>query len=821
MGSPPSRVAVAAVVASLSLLAGPAGAGAQAPERPDYPPGAGTQQEDGDRGDGGRGGAAGDAADPAASPAEESGAGEDSRPLGTVNPLAIRNPFCDAGGLRRAERRNCRVTGTPEGRYPTSNYAFDVHIDTGLDNISGNFASMLAQIANAIWQFCLFILNIVLTVLGWAFSLSPFTDNGAMREIDSGLGRFYAAFTEPWLVVAMVMIGAFALYRGIVRREVSATIAGTLLAVALMLVAMWVIHDPRATIGTLTGYVNATALSVLAAPQSGSVANPAGDYGEATGQVWHDMTLPGFAVLNFSNVDWALAEPDAELLETANEYVCADAAYLAQLPPRAWAASLVDPFKVDCRDFVAEVPAPRTNADIWLRSSKDSPARERLWEEHHEDAPYASYLAIQGESGAATRLPLVLLIATGLLGGILLLAWIAMRLFMQSAVAFVLVLLAPLALFLPAFGEGGRRGFATWGSLLLGALVSKLVYAALLAVVLLATTVIGSLVSGQGGVGATMAFLAMAALWWAVLLNRNTLLSFLSVSPEAAEGHGRLGSMLGLYSIATLGNRLTRGESGRRRGPGELKDGLLGDRHDRREATTHLARRDLARRGESRLDRRLEDARGAIAEQDQRRERLAQASSDRGEAQGRAKGDPVGDNKGPRASAVIADAPGAPPQASERERALRRQIAAHEPQVAEAQALVGGAAERERAGQPRWTASQRAASREAIRREADRPVSERVHAWRAGLSPARYTELEGAERERIHGDVAKQLGADRAAFGAIADRPQGTVKPRASRRYRRELLGRPGGKQRLHAERKALTRRRRAAQRRARRGVSR
>ena len=74
-----------------------------------------------------------------------------------------------------------------------------------------------------------------------------------------------------------------------------------------------------------------------------------------------------------------------------------------------------------------------------------------------------------------------------------------MRLFVQTAVAFVLVLMTPLALFMPAFGERGRAPRSRfWGATLLGALISKLVYAALLAVVLFATTVIASLVDGGG-----------------------------------------------------------------------------------------------------------------------------------------------------------------------------------------------------------------------------------------------------------------------------------------------------------------------------------
>ncbi len=69
----------------------------------------------------------------------------DQHGAGPGQPARDLEPVLRRVGCARAERRNCEVTGTPEGRYPTSNYGFDVHIDTGLDNIVGNFQALLAQ----------------------------------------------------------------------------------------------------------------------------------------------------------------------------------------------------------------------------------------------------------------------------------------------------------------------------------------------------------------------------------------------------------------------------------------------------------------------------------------------------------------------------------------------------------------------------------------------------------------------------------------------------------------------------------------------------
>jgi len=810
-----SRRAAAAAVVVVVGLAWPLAAVAAEPDR------AGKYQRAPAR-RGEERGPQGNAANAAATTSDPGG----SRPVGTVNPLAIENPFCEQD-LARAQRRNCRVTGTPEGRYPVSNYGLDIHVDTGLDNIIGNFQALLAQIANAIWQAALFVLSLIITLLGWAFGLSPFTDSTAVAEIDRGLEQFYRAFTAPWLVVGMVALGAWLLWRAVARRQVSSAIGAAALTLVSMLAALWVVHEPRQSIGTAAKFTNAAAMTVLAAPQRGSLSSPVASYGETTTAVWNAMTIPGFAALNFSNVDWALSAPDAELLETSNRYACLDSAYLAQIPPRRWERLLGSAAEdgADCAELGEIAPAPRTNAEIYLRSSPGSAAREVLWEEHTDDAPYASYLAIQGSGGAWTRLPLVVLVVLGLLGGICLLAWLALRIFVQAAVAFVLVLAAPLALFFPAFGEVGRRAFVLWGGTLLGALVSKLVYAALLSVSLFATTVIGSLADDAG---AMMAFLVMAGLWWAVFLKRESLVSFLSVSSDGEGGDGRIGRVLGLYAAARVGSRmLTPLQSAVTRGAGAAKASLVGDRGDHAQATRRIAQRDLSAPAARRLDQRLDASRAVAAEQAARRRRLATVSAARERAETEV--------ARLREAGSREDAPEqrgrhlvAARKAQRKARGLRAEekrlasaVDGDVPRARAARSMITGAEEREQRGARRWSAAEIAASREAIRGEVDRPASDPVHAWRVGMEPQRYHQLSGAEREAAHAEVAEQVRADRLAFGAIPDRPEGIVERRARHRYRSEVRRRESGRAELRGERRTVTRRRRGRSYSNRRGVSR
>jgi hypothetical protein len=805
----------------LGSLTGNAAAHAPAPRAPAHPavhPDAGAR--------GLRGGASGrgDRNDGTDDPTADQ-----SQPTGSVNPLAIRNPFCDES-LASAERHNCQVTGTPEGRYPTSNYGFDIHIDTGLDNIVGNFQALLAQIANAIWQACLFVLDLVMTLLGWAFGLTPFSDNETMASIDRGLEGFYSAFTEPWLIVAMVAIGAWGLWRGVVRREVSASIASTLLSLALMLLALWILHEPSATVGRVSQFANDAALTVLAAPQGGT-SDPRASYAAATADVWNQVTIPGFAALNFSDPDWALSKPDPDLLATADKYVCVDAAYLSQIPPGRWAElqAANGNTELSCDQLAASLPAPRTNAEMYLRSSPGSLARDKLWDEHTDDPPYSSYFAIQGDGGAWARLPLVVVIALGLLGGICLLSWLALRLLVQTAVAFVLVLMTPLALFMPAFGERGRAAFALWGGTLAGALISKLVYAALLSVVLFATTVITTLVDD---VGAMVAFLVTAGIWWAVFLRRDALVSFISVSRDSDGGAGASSwrsRLLGLEASAALGRRFaapfTRAASG---GARAAHSAAVTVANDRSQAGRRVANRGLDERAKARLDSRLASEQEVLAAQGRRRDQVRSLGRERVEAlrmagrEKRAAAKATSPAERERHSAMRAKALDRASGLAERQAKLRESVSSAARREASARAFVSDAAEREKRRSQRWSAKDLADAREAIRSESDRPITDSAHAWRVGMSPERYAALRGAERERVYGEVGEQLRTDRAAIGVIPNRPDGIVEPKGERRWRAELRRQPGGEQMLRDARRQVAHRRRQRRRMPdRRGVSR
>jgi hypothetical protein len=305
-------------------------------------------------------------------------------------------------------------------------------------------------------------------------------------------------------------------------------------------------------------------------------------------------------------------------------------------------------------------------------------------------------------------------------------------------------------------------------------------------------------------VGATMGLLVMAGLWWAVFLKRDELVSFISVSPDGSEGgSGRLGSLGGIYAATRIGRAMLAPISGAATGAGgaaagAARGGFVGQRADRAEGARRIAAGQLDRRAAARLDARLGQERVIAAEQAKRRGRLARLSGQRSaaiNAARRAEAATLAAREGAarkhqmraRAGALRrADRLGAP------ERELRSQVRVAEPRARAARSFVERAEERERAAGSRWSERDLAEAREALRREANKPVSSEAHAWRVGMSPERYRSLSGREREQAQRAVAEELRADKAAFGAIPDRPEGLPRPEGARRFRSELVRRDG-----------------------------
>ena len=190
-----------------------------------------------------------------ASASVPSSAGDPLVANGLGSPLCRVGSF--AGELSAASARNCRSSGFEAAPAPTGNYAFDVHIDTGVFGLGSGAVSAAVQdlFITPVWLGLVWVVHALIVALEWCYALD-LLDSPAMGGVARGLREAQAAFTAPWLVLALALASILAVIHGLVRRRVAETLGQALVMLAMMAGGLWAIADPAGTVGALGGWAN-------------------------------------------------------------------------------------------------------------------------------------------------------------------------------------------------------------------------------------------------------------------------------------------------------------------------------------------------------------------------------------------------------------------------------------------------------------------------------------------------------------------------------------------------------------------------------------
>jgi hypothetical protein len=692
---------------------------------------------------------------------------------GSLDPtavLGIENPLCsEPNKLSVQQVRNCRSSHSPEAAYPVGNYGWDIHVESGgfISSLFVPAVSFVLQLLSVIWLLLLMMLKGCLIILGFAFSLSPFTDNRMLGEIGSGLTSFFDHLTSPWLSTLFVVLGGWGLYNGLIRRKTGETMGGMLMALVMMLAALWIIHSPRETVGRLSEAVNSTSLAAVSAPSSGHVSTPIRSYNDAMASVWNQMTAVPFCAMDFSDVHWCMsAEPSEGALEAARSGLSDGDAFtqqlLTQLPKNEEKAS-----QVLQRELAALFGGAPTIRQLYLRFSPESGPRDKLWDYYNgepdehvglpleigpqidigggSDGHAPDKVSMQGRSGVLTRMVMVLVFTIGLLGGLLLLLWLAMKLVMATASAFVLVLATPLAMFFPVFGQTGRTIFTRWATSLIGAVVAKLIYSGLLGVILLGSSVIGSAI---GASSPTLGLVAVMAFWWAVFLSRDKYLAVFQIDPVNDRGAGLYRTLAGGY----LGYRVAKAATS---AVGNFRAERRERARQHRDEEARVRRRGAEHNLDAQAHQRLDVASANATKRESARsdqEREARALREDPDVQA-LRQDPSSLPEEARQSAATKTA---------RLKELQRHLQASRPQAQADRRLLNRVRANEAAGLPPYGKADVQGAREAIRREASLPIDAPEHRWRAQAAGKDPASPEGREA------IAASLATTRSSVGTMS-----------------------------------------------------
>ena len=498
-----------------------------------------------------------------------------------LSDLGLTSPFCGGPGLSSTQQQDCKLTGSPWVQYPTGNYQLDINTNgngggfLSID-VTGFVTGLLQEIANGLWMFGLYVLRAVITLVELAFGLNLFGSQRALTGISGALANLYNNFDVPWFGVVLTAIGLWGIWTGLIQRKHSYTVGATLAAVAMVVAAMWIIAKPANTVGAVYQAANDASLDLIAAPSQGDATDPQRAFASAMSALWAQMVRGPWCALDFTSIAFCDGKPEKAAVAAAAKDAYRDNSLLLPELSGAMSSSGGNCGKVALlatvciQAYVAAhepYPPPSTRADLYLRYSPGSPPREDLWTYYHgtDDTHVLVFdvggghagenpaaVSIQGTDGWITRIGLLLLLGFGLLGALLMLVWVAARLVLQTCMGLVLLVLAPIALVFPAFGENGRAMFAKWGKALLGALIGKAFYAAMLAAGVTGSSAITQLAGSGASFGVT--FLLLSAFWWSLFLKRNEVLALVQAGPrnvlaDPERGHVAARAALGYGAV--------------------------------------------------------------------------------------------------------------------------------------------------------------------------------------------------------------------------------------------------------------------------------
>ena len=491
----------------------------------------------------------------------------------------------------------------PEGlaeRYPLGNYALDEHFDaveaslTGGVDVSGVPPMIAHFLANALWQLTSFLADALITLFTFAFSLDLVRGSeatggaGALEPVGQAIRALYAdVLGEPWLVVAVVICGIWAIWRALIQRRYTETAGALGLSLLYLVLALAFVTQPERTIGEATRWTNDMSVAFLSLSHEGSLSSEDEAKRAASDQLFSLLVYDPWAVLQFGGREHCVREgtgsDDEDPESVAVRPLSPDPQRDAQL-----AAELARGEQVSAEGKVC-INNRNKYAPHFLRFAPGSDQRNAEYEALNEgdtgklpdedpskesgdyqlgvaDKPATDAME---EGGQYQRLLVAIVVFVGELGAFLLLGALSIGVILAQVLLLLLLAFAPVALVLGVIPGRGHDFFRGWLVRIAGFLLRKAAYSLILAVLL---AVNAALASATSNLGWLLSFGLQGLFFWAVFLYRHQLTDRLltaTAGPGASrqEGAARLarlyyGSQLAARPLRSLRRRAGRPRHG-------------------------------------------------------------------------------------------------------------------------------------------------------------------------------------------------------------------------------------------------------------------
>ncbi len=473
------------------------------------------------------------------------------------------------------------------GRYAFDNYALDhqftvvsVSLTGGVD-VSGVLPMIAYFFASGLWLLTCFLAYALITLFAFAFSLDLVNGSqatggtGALAPVSAAIHSIYASvFGGPWLVLAISVVGIWAMWRALVQRRYSETAGALGLSLIYVVAALFFVAQPGATIGAASKWTNQMSDAFLAISDHGDPSGGAQAKDEVADRLFDLLVFKPWVVLEFGGLEHCVlagtgdagSDPQSAPVRPLSSNPARDAALARRLASgtevsadgrvcvnnaNKYAAHFL-PFGLETDERGAEYDALDHGDSSKLPAADPDAAGYRLGV---ADKPASDAMEAGGQY---QRLLLALVVFVGELGAALLVGSLSVGIILAQILLLLLLAFSPVALVAAVIPGRGHAFFKAWLEKLAGYLLRKAAYSLILATLL---AVNGALAGATAQLGWLMSFGLQALFFWAVFLQRRNLSESLVgiATGPGAPGRESTTRLLALYAGARTLRRPLRG----------------------------------------------------------------------------------------------------------------------------------------------------------------------------------------------------------------------------------------------------------------------
>jgi len=483
------------------------------------------------------------------------------------------------------------------GRYPLDHYALDQHFTaisaslTGGVDASGLLPMLAYFFAGLLWVATSFLANTLITFFSFAFSLDLVNGSsqtggaGALGPVSAAIHSIYSnVFGGPWLVLAITVVGIWAMWEALVQRRYSETAGALGLSLIYVVLALFFVAQPATTIGSASGWTNQMSVAFLSIADHGSPSGGTQAKEGAADQLFELLVFKPWAVLEFGGLEHCVlsgtGSEGEDPVSAPVRPLSSNPSRDAQLARRLQSGTEVTADGKVCvnnankyaRHFLSfGLETDERNSEYEALNHGDSSEVPEADKERKgyrlgvADKPATDAMEAGGQY---QRLLLALVVFCGELGAFLLLGSLSVGIILAQVLLLLLLAFAPVALVAAVIPGRGHAFFKGWLEKLAGYLLRKAAYSLILAVLL---AVAGALASATSAMGWLMSFGLQALFFWAVFLQRKSLSESLIGIATGSGAPGREGTLrlAALYAGARTMGRPLRGARRASRRAGE------------------------------------------------------------------------------------------------------------------------------------------------------------------------------------------------------------------------------------------------------------